>query len=196
MNQKINISVIIPFKDNLINLINIIERISKQSELPDEIIIINATAYDLSNADLKFNNFFKIIIKSFYNYDQKIPAYPGQNRNLGVKYSSGDIIFLDTKTIPPTSWIKNSKKILIDRNIDIVFGSTRYLSSSFFTNLILDLSYGNKIYETVPGTALFKDKFYKVGEFINTVRAGEDIEWRNRVKLSLNFDYNYLDVML
>ena len=93
MNQKINISVIIPFKDNLINLINIIERISKQSELPDEIIIINATAYDLSNADLKFNNFFKIIIKSFYNYDQKIPAYPGQNRNLGVKYSSGDIIF-------------------------------------------------------------------------------------------------------
>ena len=69
------------------------------------------------------------------------------------------------------------------------------MSSSFFTNLILDLSYGNKIYETVPGTALFKDKFYKVGEFINTVRAGEDIEWRNRVKLSLNFDYNYLDVM-
>ena len=52
-------------------------------------------------------------------------------------------------------------------------------------NLILDLSYGNVIYESVPGTALFKKKFYQAGEFIDSVRAGEDIEWRNRAKLNL-----------
>ena len=197
MKQNNYISVIIPFKDSLNNLINILDRLSKQSELPNEIVIINASINDLTNRDVGYDAFFKIRIKSFYNYEAKIPAYPGQNRNIGVRYSSGNIIFfIDTKTKPTRNWIKNTKKILVDRNVDLVFGSTKYEANSFFTNLILDLSYGDIEYESVPGTALLKKKFYQVGEFINSVRAGEDIEWRKRAKNSLKFEYNKSEIML
>lgn len=196
MKQNNYISVIIPLKDSLSNLINILDSIAKQSELPNEIVIINASSYDLTKEDVRYDKFFKIIIKTFYNYDGKIPSYPGQNRNLGVKYSSGNIIFfIDTKTIPSRDWIKNTKKILIDKDVDLILGSTKYKANSFFTNLVLDLSYGNISYESVPGTALFKDKFYQAGEFVASVRAGEDIEWRNRAKLYLKFENNKTEIM-
>ncbi len=184
-------SVILPFKDTLKELDKILNALSKQTEKPNEVIIINASIFEINKIVAKYINFFQIIEKTFYNYDNKINAYPGLNRNLGIKYSNYDLIyFIDTKTIPSITWIENSKKLLIESKSDIVFGSTMYKSNSYFTDLILDLSYGTILYETVPGSIIYKKKFSSVGPFLNIIRAGEDLEWKKRVKNKIKYIKN------
>ena len=185
-----------PFKDNLSNLKILLESLSIQEELPDELVIINASNIDIAKYTCKYLHLFNITIKNYFNFNNKIRAFPGQNRNLGVKYSSNEIIFfLDSKTLPNINWIKQAKKELVLSKYELILGSTRYISNTFFQNIIHDLSYGNKSYESVPGTAILKKSFYKTGEFYNTIRAGEDIEWRERAKNNLNYKINYENSM-
>lgn len=192
MNKNLKVSVILPFKDNLSNLKILLQSLSIQEELPHELVIINASNFDIVKYTNKYLNLFNIIIKNYYNFNNKIRAFPGQNRNLGVKYSSNEIIFfLDSKTLPNIHWIKQAKNDLIFNKYELILGSTRYISNNFFQNIIHDLSYGNKSYESVPGTVILKKSFYKTGEFYNTIRAGEDIEWRKRAKTNLIYKINY-----
>lgn len=192
MNKKIKVSVVLPFKDSAENLKNLLKHLSEQDELPNEIIIINASNKNIDGILIKFKKFFKITIKDYFNYNNKIKAYPGQNRNLGVKFASNDLIFfIDSKTLPQKDWIKNTKEDMIKNNFELILGTTKYYPSTFFQNVIHDLSYGNISYESVPGTAIFKKSFHKSGEFYNTIRAGEDIEWRKRAKSKLKYKINF-----
>ncbi len=192
MNKKIKVSVVLPFKDSAENLKNLLKHLSEQDELPNEIIIINASNKDIDSIFIKFKKFFKITIKDYFNYNNKIKAYPGQNRNLGVKFASNDLIFfIDSKTLPKKDWIKNTKEEMIKNNFELILGTTKYYASTFFQNIIHDLSYGNISYESVPGTAILKKSFHKSGEFYNTIRAGEDIEWRKRAKSKLKYKINF-----
>ena len=166
MNKKIKVSVVLPFKDSAENLKNLLKHLSEQDELPNEIIIINASNKDIDSIFIKFKKFFKITIKDYFNYNNKIKAYPGQNRNLGVKFASNDLIFfIDSKTLPKKDWIKNTKEEMIKNNFELILGTTKYYASTFFQNIIHDLSYGNISYESVPGTAILKKSFHKSGEF-------------------------------
>ena len=55
------------------------------------------------------------------------------------------------------------------------------MSGNFFQRMLRAASYGGVDYPTIPGCIIKRDFFHTVGGFKENVRAGEDIEWRERL---------------
>ncbi len=109
-------------------------------------------------------------------------AFPYEATNLGGKKAKHNVLaFLDTATVPAKNWIKDYLQYL-DGGYDLVLGTTRYYSRTFFQNLVHWSTWGHKIYETMPGSMIYKEFYIKNNLIREGVRAGGDIEWRDRVK--------------
>ena len=181
------ISIIIPSYRSF-NKINILlDAINCQSFSPDEVLIIDE--------DFDFN-LEKNLQKNNYLFSLKIIKYtglsfPSNKRNFGVIESKNDIIaFLDIKTLPSVDWLKKSIDLLKKDKSKVIFGSTKYFYNTYFNKILFVCSYGEKIYETLPGTVLYKKTFKKIGNFVENLRAGDDIEWRERVKNNTKFYFD------
>ena len=64
---------------------------------------------------------------------------------------------------------------------DIIIGITQFSASNKFQKLIRAATYGKIGHQTVPGTLITKSLFLKTGCFLENVRMGEDIEWKDRI---------------
>ena len=185
------ISIVIPTYNDLNSLSQLIEKILNQTFLPKEIIIIDAsTNNDIRNYVKNINTKIDIIFKSYFNYNGFSCGYPGQSRNIGIQLAQYDYVaFLDTKTFPEPDWLEFQINNLKDKNKDIIFGSTKFISTNLLQDLYYSSSYGNDIHETVPGS-LGKTSFLSKYHFIENARAGEDLEWKNRIKFNSNLYCN------
>ena len=181
------ISIIIPSYRSFNEIDFLLDAINRQSFCPDEVLIIDED-FDL--------NLEKNLQKKNYLFSLKIIKYTGKSfppnkRNFGVNESKNDIIaFLDIKTLPSEHWLKKNVNLLRKNKSKVIFGSTKYYYNSYFNKILFFCSYGERIYETLPGTVLYKKTFKRIGNFVENVRAGDDIEWRDRVK---KYDQFYFD---
>ena len=177
-----NISLIIPIKETEDVLNSYLEKFQYWDLLPDELIIVNTSSYSI-NLKENFSNFLKnknINIKIL----NKKNHYPGAARNAGISESSSKLIaFLDINTNPNNNWLKDSKKMIDVSNADGVFGKTKYIGSNKKEKLIIASTYGFDPIETLPGSLFKKKVFHVNGLFIEDVRAGEDTDWIDRLKL-------------
>ena len=156
---------------------SVLNSIMKQKQLPNEIVIVDSSP---NNHVKKYINQNKFIVPIVYHYEKK--AYPGKARNIGANLSSSEFIaFLDCKTIPETNWLKTYSHLIETYNADVVFGVTRFTVSSFFQKVLRAATFGMIGHQTVPGTLINKKLFYDSGGFLEHVRMGEDIEWRERL---------------
>ena len=121
-----------------------------------------------------------------YHCEKK--AYPGKARNVGVKLANGNwIAFLDSKTIPKENWLERYHHLVQAYHGDVVFGVTQFGASSPFQKVLRAATYGKIGHHTVPGTLIKKKVFTDSGGFLEHVRMGEDIEWREQlIKNTLN----------
>ena len=174
------ISVVLPTHNFLNSTKNVLDALSKQSLKPFEVIIIDSSPSD----DIQtLVNCYGADLNLIYTKVQK--AYPGEARNIGVNKSSGQYIaFLDSKTIPKPDWISNAMQKINEENLDLEFGSTNYLANSKLQKILQGSIYGKKPVETTPGTIISADAMKQIGNFIEGVRASDDLEWRNRIKAS------------
>lgn len=174
------ISVVLPTHNFLNSTKNVLDALSKQSLKPFEVIIIDSSSSD----DIQtLVNCYGADLNLIYTKVQK--AYPGEARNIGVNKSSGQYIaFLDSKTIPKPDWISNAMQKINEENLDLEFGSTNYLANSKLQKILQGSIYGKKPVETTPGTIISADAMKQIGNFIEGVRASDDLEWRNRIKAS------------
>jgi hypothetical protein len=175
------VSIIIPYLDELDILLSNLEILTKSSLFPSEIIIVNTGVQKLmlpSSLDSKCaDNGIRVEIIDATN------AFPGQARNIGLYKCSFDIVaFLDSKTIPSLDWLEMGLKQLAVDNINIVWGKTIFKADSYFERIFRACSYGAKPLTTVPGSIFNKDALLSTGKFIESVRAGEDADWIARVK--------------
>lgn len=179
------ISVILPTHNFLNSTKNVLDALSKQSLKPFEVIVIDSSPSDDIQTLVKS---YEIDLNLIYTKVQK--AYPGEARNIGVSKSNGRYIaFLDSKTIPKPDWISNAMQKIHEENLDLEFGSTNYLASSKLQKIFQASIYGKKPVETTPGTIITIDAMKQIGNFIEGVRASDDLEWRNRIKAS-NLKYS------
>ena len=76
--------------------------------------------------------------------------------NLEIK--NEDILFLDTKTIPSNSnLILERYKLFQNSKSNYLIGRTKFIPNNFLQDIHYASSYGNKIYDTVPGTFVKKN---------------------------------------
>lgn len=174
------ISVVLPTHNFLNSTKNVLDALSKQILKPFEVIIIDSSPSDEIQ---RLVNSYENDLNLIYSKVQK--AYPGEARNIGINKSNGHYIaFLDSKTIPKPDWISNAMQKIHEENLDLEFGSTNYLANSKFQKIVQASIYGKKPVETTPGTIITVDAIKKIGNFIEGVRASDDLEWRNRIKAS------------
>ena len=172
-----DISIVIPVINQLKSLNILLDKILNLSLKPNNIIIVNSGDENYSNQFQ--DNRFEIPI--LYHHEKQI-AYPGKARNIGVHLSDSKwIAFLDIKTLPHQDWLKQYIQLIKLYNSDIIIGVTQFSASNKFQKLIRAATYGKIGHETVPGTLITKTLFLKTGCFLENVRMGEDIEWKDRV---------------
>ena len=187
-----DISVIIPTKNNFEAFSNTFNAVLNQSFKPNEIIIVDSSTSE------KIKNFVEntstnIPIKFFREKNK----YPGEARNIGGFKSNNEwIAFLDSKTIPIKNWLKEYSEEIKKNNYDIIFGTTKYVYKSSIQKRIRAASFGNIEHITTPGTIIKRFSFLNNNTFIENVRNAEDLEWRQRLinkKYSIKFpDKAYL----
>ena len=176
--DELPISVVIPTYNNKKSFENVLDAVYKQTIRPKQIVIIDSS--DVNDIEInlhKYNDNIEI------EYKKVERSFPGRARNLGVQIASEKYLaFLDSKTIPNRNWLSSSFAML--RDYDVVFGSVQYKGVSGFQKLISASIYGENNIEHISGTLMLKSVFLKIGFFDNKTRAGEDLDWKTRVKES------------
>tara|TARA_B100001173_G_scaffold312513_1_gene334285 strand:+ start:3051 stop:4217 length:1167 start_codon:yes stop_codon:yes gene_type:complete len=174
------ISVIIPTYNFVEVTKEVIEATLTQSYLPKEIIIIDSSESNAIEVMIgNLNSDIPVV------YKKVTKLFPGEARNKGVKFSKYEwLAFLDSKTIPEKNWLERNINLTIDESLDVVFGSTKYLSTTEFQKCIKACTHGNKIVETTPGSLIDRTNFNSIGGFQEKVRTGDDMAWRQKIKAS------------
>lgn len=197
MLENKKISIIIPSYKSEKYLEKLLSSIKNQTIKPFEIIIIDSKSNLIEiNKITKQYSDLNTIIKQIES-----SSFPGNKRNLGAKISNGEILaFLDLKTLPKKHWLENGINLLLKNNFSVVFGSTKFKYTTYLQKLINHSTFGETINETTPGTIIYKKAFLSVGYFLEDVRAGDDLEWRDRIKqkkvkniFSKKEELNYFD---
>ena len=68
-----------------------------------------------------------------------------------------------------------------NKKCSIVFGSTVYKYHNYKSRIIISSTFGDASHETSPGSIFLKDNLKNI-LFLDNVRAGNDLEWRERIK--------------
>ncbi len=180
MNPDSLISIVIPTLNYINSTEKLFNALSSQTLLPDEIVVVDSSESNkIQEIALLYEKFFKI------KYLKVEKAFPGEARNLGISNATNRCIaLLDAKTIPNRYWLETNFNLLINQNVDIVFGSTKYQAESLLQFILLGCIYGKKPLETTPGSIMIKDVNSKIGFFQEGIRASDDLDWRNRIRQS------------
>lgn len=175
-----NVSIVIPCRDDDIqNFSETFDAIKHQTIMPSEIIIIDSSQSDGIQNFISNHQLQKMI-----KYSRIKPSFAGLSTNIGIEKANFKLIaLLDTKTAPSNTWLHDYIEIIQKENVSIVFGSTIFTYSSSFQRAVRAASYGAVAHETVPGSLFYK-KISKKVQFKENLRAGYDIDWRERVKES------------
>ena len=173
-----NVSVVVPTLGLPSSVEKVLESLISQSYFPYEVIVVDSS---LDDSVLSVCNDYRDRIK--ISYIKVSSMFPGEARNFGIKHCAGEIVaILDSKTIPIQSWLEINVNLLLSAKHDVCFGSTYYDAETAFQKILQACIYGTKPVETTPGSVLFKEKFLQVGNFIEGVRTGDDLEWRDRIR--------------
>ena len=201
-----NISVIIPTLDNPNDVNDVIVALNLQLFLPSEIVIADSSSNDeidklIQSIESKIPITYKRlgraykndrlflflknipIIKYLFLNIQKGRAYPYEATNRGSLIAKHEwLAFLDATTIPTKVWIQDYVNIIETHSVEVVFGKTKYLASTFFQKILRASTYGAYGIETAPGSFMKKEDFLNGFQITEGVRSGGDVDWKNRVR--------------
>lgn len=176
--DNIKISVVLSIFGNDGDIDKTLTCLSNQTKMPDELLIVNSLHHiEIDKIKQQFRDRLEI---SYIFSEQRL--MPGGTRNLGLLKARFPIVaFIDSKTLPVQSWLENSIEQLSSSKASIIFGKTQYIAHSEIQNIFILSTYGKDPVKSVPGTVLLKEVAKDLGEFDATVRAGEDLEWKDKI---------------
>ena len=190
------------------NLNKVLLELNEQILKPIEIIIADSSSDDkIENSLLQMNiniplrylrvgrafwiDRFLLKYLRFFLNDKNVKgrAYPYEATNRGSEIAKGKwLAFLDSSTNPPKNWLSDCAQLITQKDLELIIGKTKYYASTKFQHLLRACTYGLFAHETMPGS-IIKTKIYLNNFLIREgVRAGGDVEWRQRVKHNFRWD--------
>src|SRR3989344_2448983 len=104
LNKKLKLSIVIPIFNEEDYLVDCLDAIAAQSEMPDEVIVVDNNCTDRSVAIAQKYSFTKVIKEN--NQHQAFA------QKTGFDVAKGDILGrIDADTILPVDWVKKVKRI-------------------------------------------------------------------------------------
>ena len=204
-------SIVIPTLDNFYDVQKIIRCINSQTLSASEIILADSSSNnEIETAVKNLGSSIPIVylrVGRAYKFDRflhrifslpilsklgkKYPrgrAFPYEATNAGTKVASYEwLAFIDATTIPRDTWLQDYWSFIQNHQCDVVFGKTKYFATTKFQKLLRASTYGKLGHETAPGSIMRKDHFLDGNKIIEGVRSGGDVEWKIRIKDTLNY---------
>lgn len=183
-----DITIVIPALNAEDYLPVLLKSIETQTLLPKEIVIVDSSSTNKTAEVVgKWEGAIPI------NYKKVDFAYPGHARNIGVELAQTKwIAFLDSRTLPEKDWLESCAYAAYEGNAEFVVASRISEADTHFKQLLRAATYGCSAHASLAGSLVLKDVFERSKGFIPGVRAGEDIEWINRI-ISLGLKMEYAD---
>ena len=112
-----SISIIIPVLDPGDTLVKVLDSLTIQSKLPEEVILVDASkGIEVANLVDSYAEALNIVHKKI---DQ--PSYPGRNRNIGASLAKGTVLaFIDSKTVADKEWLQKSLNKLSSNSYRVI----------------------------------------------------------------------------
>jgi len=172
-----NISIIIPTYNCRKDLEKLTRSLEIQTLMPSEVIVSDSS--EESEIEDYVKNYQGPIAFRYLKSDKR---FPGEKRNAGAHLAKNELIaFLDVATIPYPEWLENYVQ-KIEEGYDVVFGSTKYKKITTKQGIIRAATFGRVGHETSPGTLLRREAYTASGGFIEGLRAGDDLDWREELR--------------
>jgi glycosyltransferase involved in cell wall biosynthesis len=177
------VSVVIPLYNEAESIECLLEALSGQTLLPDEVICVDAGSQDETAERVRRfrgRHPMRLVRERRLN--------PGEARNVGVEVASHAwIAFIDGGTLPRSSWLERLTAAA-RHGTDVVFGSYEPAADTFFRRCAALAYVPPKAPEGVRGpfiasSLLSRDAIEIVGGF-PPQRASEDLEFIDRVRAS------------
>jgi len=182
-NHNLSVSIVIPILGISEKFALLISSLESQTFKDFEVIFIGTRGYQVSIEVLeKYSESLTI------KYYESHKVFPGEKRNIGISKSSSMakfIAFLDIGTIPEDFWLEDALN-LHGKGFNVIFGKTKYKAENPKQDLIRSAVYGQKGHVTLPGTLILKKDLSDVGGFVEGIRAGEDVDWKERALMHSN----------
>jgi glycosyltransferase involved in cell wall biosynthesis len=184
----VEISVVIPVRNEESSLRALLEALLRQSLPPKEIVVTDAGSTDSTAA----------IVEQFINAGAPVKlirekaALPGRGRNIGVEKSNCEwIAFTDGGNKPEQDWLASlAEKARSEPVPDLVYGSYAPIVDSFFKECAA-IAYVTAP-DTVDGilgrsrfiasTLVRREAWQAVGGFPEHLRSAEDLIFMNRIE--------------
>ena len=183
------ISVVVPVRNEESSIRNLLEGLLSQTLRPNEIVITDGGSNDETTK----------IIEQFVRDGAPVrlireqQALPGRGRNLGAERANNQwIAFTDAGNKPAPQWLAALAQRVDDNpSVDVVFGSYEPVIDSFFKECAA-IAYVPPPFETEEGTwirprsiasSLMRRKVWEaVGGFRETLRSGEDLLFMRNIE--------------
>ncbi len=157
---------------------DLLEAIKDQSLMPDEVIFVISKGKDSQIIENKLKNQDSLNI----SYKLIDLSYPGEARNIGVGSSKNAwIAFLDLRTLPISNWLESIYKAT-DSGKNQFVGAVRTCEANTpYKKMLQALTTGNVAEKCLSGSIVSRNLFNASKGFLPNVRAGEDLDWLNRI---------------
>ncbi len=172
------ISIIIILKNDL-GIVDTLEALNKQQyDGKFEVIVVDRST-------IKYPKIIHDFPLNWINYDPKGKRYTiPQQRNVGVKQATGDIIvFLDASCVPEEHWLEEITKPIIHGSEVIVMGRTGSAGGKTLNDLAHEKLKQSKYVSEAPtiNLAIKRSVFSVVGSFDEQLEYGSDVDfsWRS-----------------
>jgi len=179
-----NISVIIPYYNESETILLTLRSIESQNHQPNEVLLIDSGSTD-NTSDI-INKWIKKNEVSIYKNLYSGKMSPSSSINKGIRTSKNKLIaYVDCGLEIPINWLSSNYKLMKEDARDIVSTVIYTAGENIVDQSFISQTYGYKN-KTVclPGSLINKDVFDKTGNLLESVRAGYDIDFINKLERS------------
>ena len=189
MKSKLNVSVIIPVKNEESTIRDLLDRLLMQTRKADEIVIVDGGSQDKTKDVI--NNY--IVNGAPIKLISLSEAFPGKGRNIAINNATNNIIVsIDAGCEPDIKWIEELIKPFEENDdIDVVNGKLMPNAKTLLQKCIIVATYPSRFRPYVPCMAFKKYVWEKTGGFPEELRTGEDLIFIKKIeKCGFRATYN------
>ncbi len=171
------ITVVVPYYNERDNLPYLLQRLTEQTLVPHEVILVNSGGTDGSSKLVDEWIAARDSGITFRNLDASTRT-PGGSKSAGVKASQNSLFaFMDCGLSFPKDWLQRQSAALETSGADWVSGVCRTSGTTLVDKAAIAHTYGYlSARPVIPGSLVRRRVFDRIGLF-KDLRAGYDAEW-------------------
>lgn len=183
-----NISVVIPVRNEASSISQLLDSLKNQTEMPAEIIIADAGSTDATSKiieEFDAGSFPVHLIRAGY-------GYPGRGRNLGAAEAENEwLAFIDAGVYPEPHWLESlAQPVKASSSVDIVYGSFQPVTNTLFEECAAIAFVPPPRYvngemmrtRSIASALMRKSVWQAAGGFPEDLRSGEDLLFMDKIE--------------